>query len=93
MQIFRCYALNERGSIVAGEYIEGTDLPAVIEAGWTFVRSYGHDRAETGLEVWQGSNRLFSTCPANGPDYRNRPPAAGASPSQGWTRGLTRKAA
>jgi hypothetical protein len=65
MQIFRCYALNERGSIVAAENIEGLELSAIIEAGWSFVasRPAGVAGAGAGLEVWQGSNRLFSTSP------------------------------
>jgi hypothetical protein len=63
MQIFRCYALNERGSIVAAENFEGLELSAIIEAGWSFVASRPASAAGAGLEVWQGRQRLFSTSP------------------------------
>jgi hypothetical protein len=65
MQIYRCYALNERGSIVAAENIEGLELSAAIAAGWSFVTSRSSCATGAGLEVWQGSNRLFSTCPVD----------------------------
>ena len=64
MQIFRCYALNQHGSIVAREDIEAPALSAVIETGWSFVaQSCAAECAERGLEIWQGETRLFSTLP------------------------------
>ncbi len=64
MQIFRCYALNEDGSIVAREDIEAPALSAVIETGWSFVaQSCAAEIAGKGLEIWQGETKVFSTLP------------------------------
>jgi hypothetical protein len=63
MSIFRCYALGERGRIVAGENIEADSLATVMERGWQFVRSVPDIHRAVGLEIWQGKTRLFSTAP------------------------------
>jgi hypothetical protein len=64
MQFFRCYALDGSGTIVSADNIEGDDLPTVIEAAWHFVASCAASAGATGLEIWQGTDRLFSTDPA-----------------------------
>lgn len=63
MSVFRCYALGERGRIVAGENIEGDSLATVMEHGWQFVKSVPAVHNADGLEIWQGAAKLFSTAP------------------------------
>ena len=56
VQIFRCYALDEKGSIVAAENIEADDLTAATGAGWQFVaaQNAAFRHSSHGLEIWQG---------------------------------------
>jgi hypothetical protein len=63
MPTFRCYVLNEQGSITAAENMETDDLDAAIEAGWRFVAAHkaGPSTQSFGLEIWQGKNLLFTT--------------------------------
>lgn len=63
MSVFRCYALDERERIVAGENIEAESLASVTEPGWQFVASVPTEYHATGLEIWQGGKKLFSTAP------------------------------
>ena len=63
MPIFRCYALDGRGRIVAAEDIERSDLAAAIDAGWSFVSSCPPDLDAKGVEIWQGRTMRFSTSP------------------------------
>lgn len=69
MPVFRCYALNAGGHIIAREDITSDDLSAAIQQGWRFVTSgpAKHDDA-TGLEIWQGGRMLFSSNEAAEPD-------------------------
>ena len=63
MPNFRCYALDGRGRIVVGEYIEADTLASAIDLGWQFVASVPAADQANGLEIWQGGARLFSTAP------------------------------
>lgn len=68
--LYRCYALNAFGHIIACKDIASDDVSAAIQHGWHFVASgpAKHDDA-TGLEVWQGSQMLFSSNEAAEPDH------------------------
>jgi hypothetical protein len=65
VQIFRCYALNDKDSIVAAENIEAESLDGAIDAGWQFVAAQNASWPKIlhGLEIWQGARLQFTTAP------------------------------
>ena len=60
MPFFRCHGLNERGRIVAATELDGPDLATAVQVGQALIAA--HPTA-AGLEIWSGTERLFSTHP------------------------------
>jgi hypothetical protein len=61
METFRCYALDERGTIIAAEHIEAEDRASAIKAGWEFVTTVNSPGEGRGLEIWQNTTKIFPT--------------------------------
>lgn len=62
VQIFRLYALDAFGQIIAGEHRKSASLGAAIEEGWQYVASQPSKwEHATGLEIWQGRQKLYAS--------------------------------
>jgi hypothetical protein len=60
MADFRCYCLHDDGRIALGEHIEADDLSAAIRNAYEYCLSHPA-RAYRYVEVWRGSERLYSS--------------------------------
>jgi hypothetical protein len=60
MTEFRYYCLHDDGRIALGEHVEATDLDAAINHAYEACRSHP-TRAYRYVEVWRGSERLYSS--------------------------------
>ena len=60
MSEFRYYCLYDDGRIAVGEHVEATDLDAAINHAYEACRAHP-TRAYRYVEVWRGSERLYSS--------------------------------